>query len=133
MVHAEPALRAVKDKLFGSLRLPNDETGDCQLFTLRLAKMAEALGVKFRYNVGVDSLAVAGGAILGVNCGAESVQADAYVVALGAYSSRVLKPIVGIPVYPLERIFDHSAYRRRQSSAKFDHSGRNLQDRCDSV
>jgi len=102
LVHAEPALHAVKDKLVGSLRLPNDETGDCQLFTMRLAKMAEALGVKFRYNASIDSLAVAGGAIQGVNCGAELVQADAYVVALGAYSTTLLKPVVGIPVYPLK-------------------------------
>jgi D-amino-acid dehydrogenase len=43
----EPAL-AVKDKLFGGLRLPNDETGDCQLFTTRLPKWPW-LGVKFRY------------------------------------------------------------------------------------
>lgn len=102
LVHAEPALHAVKDKLVGSLRLPNDETGDCQLFTMRLAKMAEALGVKFRYNVSIDSLAVASGAIQGVSCGAELVQADAYVVALGAYSTTLLKPVVGIPVYPLK-------------------------------
>jgi D-amino-acid dehydrogenase len=38
---AEPAPGA-PDKLVGGLRLPNDETGDCQLFTTRLATMAEA-------------------------------------------------------------------------------------------
>src|SRR5690606_13123740 len=32
---AEPALARIKDKLAGGLRLPNDETGDCRLFTLR--------------------------------------------------------------------------------------------------
>src|SRR6201997_3123989 len=35
---AEPALGAVSHKLTGGLRLPGDETGDCQLFTTRLAK-----------------------------------------------------------------------------------------------
>jgi D-amino-acid dehydrogenase len=102
LARAEPALHAVKDKLVGSLRLPNDETGDCQLFTARLARMAETLGIKFRYNVRIDSLAVAGGAIQGVKCGAELVQADAYVVALGAYSTSLLQSVVGIPVYPLK-------------------------------
>jgi D-amino-acid dehydrogenase len=29
----EPALAEVAHKLTGGLRLPNDETGDCQLFT----------------------------------------------------------------------------------------------------
>ncbi|MEK6297652.1 MAG: FAD-dependent oxidoreductase, partial [Paraburkholderia tropica] len=44
---AEPALAAVSHKLTGGLRLPGDETGDCQLFTTRLAAMAAELGVKF--------------------------------------------------------------------------------------
>ncbi|MFP3748054.1 FAD-dependent oxidoreductase, partial [Achromobacter sp. SIMBA_011] len=47
--NAEPALAAVSHKLTGGLRLPGDETGDCQLFTTRLAALAESLGVKFRY------------------------------------------------------------------------------------
>ncbi|MFL6660138.1 MAG: D-amino acid dehydrogenase [Massilia sp.] len=99
---AEPALAAVKDKLVGALRLPNDETGDCQLFTTRLAKMAEQLGVKFRYNVAIDRLAVSGNSITGVHCGAELVQADSYVVALGAHSTPLLKGLVDIPVYPMK-------------------------------
>ncbi|MFM9434154.1 D-amino-acid dehydrogenase [Janthinobacterium sp. CG_23.3] len=102
LARAEPALGAIKHKLVGSLRLPNDETGDCQLFTTRLAAMAAALGVKFRYNVAIDGLDVAGGAIAGVRCGAEVVKADAYVVALGAYSTTLLKSLVNIPVYPMK-------------------------------
>jgi D-amino-acid dehydrogenase len=99
---AEPALGNVKDKLVGALRLPNDETGDCQLFTTRLAAMAEALGVKFRYGVAIDRLAVSNNAITGVHCGAELVTADAYVVALGAHSTTLLKDIVSLPVYPMK-------------------------------
>jgi D-amino-acid dehydrogenase len=100
--NAEPALAQVKDKLVGALRLPNDETGDCQLFTTRLAAMAEQLGVKFRYNVAIDRLAVNGGSIAGVHCGSELVQGDAYVVALGAYSTTLLKSLLDIPVYPMK-------------------------------
>ncbi|HEY0061990.1 MAG TPA: D-amino acid dehydrogenase [Telluria sp.] len=99
---AEPALAAAGSKLVGALRLPNDETGDCQLFTTRLAAMAEQLGVKFRYNVAIDRLAVAGNSITGVHCGEELVQADAYVLALGAHSTNLLKNIVDIPVYPMK-------------------------------
>ncbi|MES2742947.1 MAG: D-amino acid dehydrogenase [Pseudomonadota bacterium] len=99
---AEPALDAVKHKLVGSLRLPNDETGDCQMFTTRLAAMAAALGVQFRYGVPIDQLLLDGAAVRGVQCGAELVTADAYVVALGSYSTGLLKPAVGIPVYPLK-------------------------------
>ncbi|HGL4260194.1 D-amino acid dehydrogenase [Burkholderia dolosa] len=100
--NAEPALAAVSHKLTGGLRLPGDETGDCQLFTTRLAALAEALGVQFRYNTPIDALAIAGGKIAGVQCGSETVRADAYVVALGSYSTRLVANLMKIPVYPLK-------------------------------
>ncbi|AOK52179.1 D-amino acid dehydrogenase small subunit [Burkholderia stagnalis] len=100
--NAEPALAAVSHKLTGGLRLPGDETGDCQLFTTRLAALAEGLGVKFRYNTPIDALAIAGGKIAGVQCGSEMVRADAYVVALGSYSTRFISNLMKIPVYPLK-------------------------------
>ncbi|MBY4725563.1 MULTISPECIES: D-amino acid dehydrogenase [Burkholderia] len=99
---AEPALAAVSHKLTGGLRLPGDETGDCQLFTTRLAALAESLGVKFRYNTSIDALAIAGGKIAGVQCGSETVRADAYVVALGSYSTSFISNLMKIPVYPLK-------------------------------
>ncbi|MBR8141001.1 D-amino acid dehydrogenase [Burkholderia sp. AU19243] len=100
--NAEPALAAVSHKLTGGLRLPGDETGDCQLFTTRLAALAESLGVKFRYNTPIDALAIAGGKIAGVQCGSETVRADAYVVALGSYSTNFIANLMKIPVYPLK-------------------------------
>ncbi|KVP66832.1 amino acid dehydrogenase [Burkholderia ubonensis] len=100
--NAEPALAAVSHKLTGGLRLPGDETGDCQLFTTRLAALAEGLGVKFRYNTPIDALAVAGGKIAGVQCGGEMMRADAYVVALGSHSTRFIANVMKIPVYPLK-------------------------------
>ncbi|WEY37951.1 D-amino acid dehydrogenase [Paraburkholderia sp. SUR17] len=99
---AEPALAGVSHKLTGGLRLPGDETGDCQLFTTRLAALAGELGVRFRYNTAIDGLAVAGGRVAGVQCGSELVRADAFVVALGSYSTKLLSGIVKIPVYPLK-------------------------------
>ncbi|WP_233863881.1 D-amino acid dehydrogenase [Paraburkholderia adhaesiva] len=102
LARAEPALAAVAHKLTGGLRLPGDETGDCQMFTTRLAAMAEQLGVKFRYNTPIDGLAVSGDRISGVHCGSELVRADAYVVALGSYSTKMLADLVKIPVYPLK-------------------------------
>ncbi|KWN80194.1 amino acid dehydrogenase [Burkholderia ubonensis] len=100
--NAEPALAAVSHKLTGGLRLPGDETGDCQLFTTRLAALAEGLGVKFRYNTPIDALAVAGGKIAGAQCGGEMVRADTYVVALGSHSTRFIANLMKIPVYPLK-------------------------------
>ena len=98
----EPALASTAHKLTGGLRLPNDETGDCQLFTQRLAAMAAAAGVTFRYDTAVDQLLREGNRIYGVKCGDEVIKADAYVVAFGSYSTALLKDIVSIPVYPLK-------------------------------
>ncbi|WP_341314670.1 D-amino acid dehydrogenase [Paraburkholderia sp. IMGN_8] len=102
LAQAEPALAAVSHKLTGGLRLPGDETGDCQMFTTRLAALAERLGVKFRYNTPIDALAMAGDRIAGVQCGSELVRADSFVVALGSYSTQFLSGLVKIPVYPLK-------------------------------
>ncbi|WP_312242384.1 D-amino acid dehydrogenase [Pantoea sp.] len=102
LARVEPALAATQHKLTGGLRLPNDETGDCQLFTQRLAKMAEQAGVLFRFNTPVDRLLREGNRIYGVKCGDEVIKADAYVVAFGSYSTALLHPVLEIPVYPLK-------------------------------
>ena len=47
IARVEPALAGVTDILAGALRLPNDQTGDCQMFTTRLAEMAVKLGSSF--------------------------------------------------------------------------------------
>lgn len=98
----EPALAQVAHKLTGGLQLPNDETGDCQLFTQQLAKMAEQAGVTFLFNRSVDRLLVEGDKIASVQCGEEVFKADSYVVAFGSYSTALLRGLVSIPVYPLK-------------------------------
>ncbi|WP_413730495.1 D-amino acid dehydrogenase [Sodalis sp. RH22] len=98
----EPALAGVAHKLSGGLRLPNDETGDCQLFTQRLAAMAAAQGVEFQYNCSITGLMRTGNLVAGVVCDGELLQADAYVMALGSYSTAMLRDLIDIPVYPLK-------------------------------
>ncbi|WP_283603376.1 D-amino acid dehydrogenase [Serratia proteamaculans] len=102
LASVEPALAQVAHKLTGGLQLPNDETGDCQLFTQQLAKLAQQAGVTFLYNCSVDRLLVEGDKISGVQCGGEIFKADSYVVAFGSYSTALLRDLVSIPVYPLK-------------------------------
>lgn len=102
LIQAEPALAHVVDKLSGGLRLPHDETGDCQLFTQQLTRMAQQAGVVFRFNTPVNALHHDGKRVTGVQCGTERVTADGYVMALGSYSTAMLKGLVDIPVYPLK-------------------------------
>jgi D-amino-acid dehydrogenase len=102
-IAAEPALAAVKDKIAGGLRLPQDETGDCHMFTQALALEAEKLGVRFLFNVKIDGLIADASRITGVATGSGVLQAEAYVVALGSWSPRLLRPLgISLPVYPVK-------------------------------
>ena len=107
----EPALALVKDKFVGALRLPGDETGDCYKFTQNIAKLAAQLGVKFRFGTAIEGIEMAGGKISGVRMStgtkagtsAETLTADAYLVALGSYSPQIVKPLgIDLPVYPVK-------------------------------
>ncbi len=84
VVDVEPALAQVAHKLTGALRLPNDETGDCKLFTERLAARAARDGVNFRYGVDVERLVAHGERIACVELrNGEVLKADAIVLATG--------------------------------------------------
>lgn len=93
-------------RLLGGLRLPNDETGDCRLFTLQLAEMAKALGVKFRYGETIEQILSDGQSIQGIQLRSparEVLHADQYVLALGSYSRQMLQSVnLHIPVYPVK-------------------------------
>ncbi|HEX9212509.1 MAG TPA: D-amino acid dehydrogenase [Bradyrhizobium sp.] len=102
-IAVEPALAGVKEKFAGGLRLPQDETGDCHMFTQALAKHAEALGVRFMFNTGIDRIVTDGARVSGIVTGAGVLQADAYVLALGSWSSRLVAPLgISLPVYPVK-------------------------------
>jgi D-amino-acid dehydrogenase len=102
-IAVEPALAGVKEKFVGGLRLPQDETGDCHMFTQALAKHAEALGVRFMFNTGIDRIVTDGTRVSGVATSAGMLQADAYVLALGSWSSRLVAPLgISLPVYPVK-------------------------------
>ncbi|GMO97560.1 D-amino acid dehydrogenase [Bradyrhizobium sp. TM239] len=102
-IAVEPALAGVKEKFVGGLRLPQDETGDCHMFTQALARHAEALGVRFLFNTGIDRIVTDGARVSGVVTSAGMLQADAYVLALGSWSSRLAAPLgISLPVYPVK-------------------------------
>ena len=103
LARAEPALARVAHRLSGGLRLPNDETGDCHLFTRQLADRAAALGVRFQFGSLVSGLEVEGGSVVAVRLGEQRVAVDACVVALGSHTPALLAPLgIGVPVYPVK-------------------------------
>ncbi|MBJ9974595.1 D-amino acid dehydrogenase [Pseudomonas sp. S75] len=103
IARVEPALAGARHLLAGALRLPNDQTGDCQLFTTRLAQMAVELGVEFRFGQNIERLVQSGDRLDGVMIDGKLETADRYVLALGSYSPQLLKPLgIKAPVYPLK-------------------------------
>ena len=102
-VAAEPGLAHVADKFVGGLRLLADRTGDCRMFTQGLAREAEALGVKFHYNVNIDGFAMERGRIVGVETSDGRVSGERYVCAMGPYAPILLKTIgIRLPIYPIK-------------------------------
>lgn len=103
IIRVEPALAKVRDSLAGALRLPGDETGDCHLFTTRLAELARQQGVEFRYGQQIEALQAGGNQVTGVRIDGKLETADRYVLALGSWSPRLLAPLgIRLPVYPLK-------------------------------
>jgi len=102
-IKAEPGLAHVADKFVGGLRLLADRTGDCRMFTQALAKKAEALGVKFHYDVTINGFAMKSGRIEGVETTDGRVTGDKYVCAMGPYAPILLKTIgIRLPIYPIK-------------------------------
>jgi D-amino-acid dehydrogenase len=100
----EPALARVRATLVGGLHLPNDETGDCQMFTTKLAAHARTLGVRFCFGQDVAGLIADGRRVRGVRLSdGETMEADQYVVAFGSYSRPFLAASgLDLPVYPVK-------------------------------
>ena len=102
-IAAEPGLAFSRNKIVGGLRLPNDETGDCYKFTTELQKKAEALGVQFRFGVGIRRLKEEGGRIVSVATDEGDIVSDMFVAALGSYTPALLTPLgIDLPVYPVK-------------------------------
>ena len=102
-IAAEPALAAVRGKFVGGLGLPGDETGDCRMFTEKLAEMAVSRGVRFEFGTTLTGIEVEGGRIAGCVTSSGRKTADAYVMAMGSYSPVWMRRIgQPIPVYPIK-------------------------------
>ena len=99
----EPALRDSGAPVLGGVYAPGDESGDAHEFTVQLARLAEARGVRFLRDTVVEGLEIAGGRVLAAQAGGRRLEADAFVVSLGSYSALLLAHLgISIPVVPLK-------------------------------
>ena len=106
IVAVEPALSSIKDNIAGGDYNIDDESGDAYAFTCELAQRAQERGAVFKFSTQVTRLRAEGGEVKRVELiepdGSYSeLDVDAVVVALGAYSSKLVAPLgVSCPVYP---------------------------------
>jgi D-amino-acid dehydrogenase len=99
----EPALRASEVPVVGGAYAAQDESGDAHAFSVKLAALAQARGVRFLRDTTVEALELEGGRAVAARARGRRIEADAFVVSLGSYSPLMLRPLgISIPVYPLK-------------------------------
>ncbi|TGS57753.1 FAD-dependent oxidoreductase, partial [Mesorhizobium sp. M1C.F.Ca.ET.176.01.1.1] len=93
---------AVREKFVGGLRLPGDETGDCKMFTDKLAELCVARGVTFEYGSTIRRIVRNRNRLTNVLTDSGWKTADAFVMAMGSYSPQFMRSLGRpIPVYPV--------------------------------
>ncbi len=102
LIQVEPGMNFQKNKFSGGLRLPNDETGDCSLFTKSLSDLAVTTGVRFKYNQTVTDFVISNNTVKSIRTDKELLSADRIIVCGGSWSRDLLKSILKIPVYPVK-------------------------------
>lgn len=103
VVELEPALGEGCEDIAGGLHFPSDESGDCRLFTLRLAEAAARLGVAFHTETEARRIETEAGRVTAVATDRGRLVADRYVLATGWASPSLTRAIgLRLPVYPVK-------------------------------
>lgn len=110
VVRIEPALAASRDKIVGGDFTATDASGDIFKFTRGLEKHCVNAGVKFCYDTTVTRLLHSGTGAAARVTGVEVINAegrhqvlhaDAFVMAMGSFSTPLLKPLgINLLIYP---------------------------------
>jgi len=99
----EPALKEMKNDYIGAVYSESDEVGNSLEFTSQLAQWLGANhGVKFKLNTGVRNIVAKNGRLAAVETDKGTLEPDAVVVCLGAWSNQLLHPLgIRTNIYPL--------------------------------
>ena len=99
----DPALAPAQGKIAGGIYAATDASGDCRTFTQRLAEIAGARGAALRFGTSITRLDSDGAHITGIVTDRGTIVGDAYVLALGVWSPRLLRGLdAWLPVYPVK-------------------------------
>lgn len=99
----EPALQSVGDRIAGGIYCPTDESGSCHAFTTALAAHLVANGAEIRTGEKVLSLTTSGDRVTSVTTDKGTLNADAFVMALGNESPNLSRTIgEPLPIWPIK-------------------------------
>ena len=100
----EPALAAIADKIAGGVYSPLDEAGDAHLFAEGVERICrEQYDTEFSYETKIIGIRGGENDVASIETDKGSLEAEAYVVALGPNSPSVCDFIdLDVPVYPLK-------------------------------
>ena len=97
----EPGLSSAT-ALAGGLHLPQDESGNCPLFTKQLKYIAQSIGVEFHFNSILTGIQHENNRVA-LQIDDRNFHADAVVLAAGIESAQLLKSLgIHIPLYPVK-------------------------------
>ena len=103
VVDLEPAFKHSRNRIAGAIYGPTDETGNSQIFAQRLARICESKDVDFLLNTKIKSIVTDTTRVRCVVTSKGEIEADLFIVSLGAYTPLVLRPIgVNLPIYPVK-------------------------------
>ena len=107
LLRIEPALRGFADRIVGGTYTESDESGDCRAFTQKLLRLCQARGLHTLMEYDIERIHTQGGEVQNVQVRdriggqVRQLQADAFVVACGSYTTALLKQVgVSVPIYP---------------------------------
>lgn len=102
-VALEPALQHQHRHIAGAIYTPGECAADCQKTCDGLMAVLRTRGVKFFLNTTIDQLVVRRGSVLAVSTSEGAIEADHYVMALGAAAAPMARTLgVSLPIYPLK-------------------------------
>lgn len=102
-VEIEPALEKHHRQIAGAIYTPGECAADCQKTCDALLAILRRDGVRFLLDTSVDQLVVRGRTVVAAATSQGPVEADHYVLALGAQSSHMARALgVRLPIYPLK-------------------------------
>ncbi len=102
-VAIEPALASYQQSITGAIYTPSECAADCQKTCDGLMALLKTRGVRFLLDTAVEKIQVKAGAVVAIKTPQDDIEADQYVMALGAASAPMARQLgVDLALYPLK-------------------------------